>query len=247
VRRPNDGGIAKVGAGWSEAGDERSGSSWRRSDCPVAVWPMRQRTGEAMMLKRAGFSALAVASAMMLTSLPVAAVPIISVGSYATPTSTDPFLVPILITGAVQLTSWDFDLTYDPTDLQINDPAALDPEGLGRPITEGDFFSAGAPFNLLVPGVIDLDPATLAQTGLLFGVHGAYGGFSPAPSGDGILVYIEFVKTPAGSGDSTIRIVSQSVTTSAVPEPTMLALLAGALSMLLGMWRPARFAVRQGP
>ena len=54
-----------------------------------------------------------------------------------------------------------FDLTYDPTDVQVN--ASCDPFNgdvycslLTGPITEGDFFASGAPFNLLVPGFIQL-------------------------------------------------------------------------------------------
>jgi hypothetical protein len=167
----------------------------------------------------------------------IEAVPVISVGTYSTPVTTDPFLVPIVITDAVELIAWSFGLTYDPTDLQINDPAALD--FLGRPVTEGDFFSSGAPFNLLVPGVIVLDSITLEQIGELFGVEGAFGGFPPGPSGDGILAYVEFVKTASGNGESTITVTDASVTSSAVPEPTTLVLLADGL-VFLGVLRLTR-------
>ena len=198
------------------------------------------------MLKRALFAALAAVPLVMLTPLPASAVPMISVGTYTPPSDTTPFLVPIIITDAVQLTSWDFDLVYNPNDLQINDPAVLDPEFLGRPVTEGDFFSAGAPFNLLVPGFIDLDPTTLAQTGLLFGVHGEFGGFpGDEPSGTGVLAYVEFVKTSDNASVDSIMVTNQS-TTSAVPEPATLALLAGGVIALLGVRRRGRSGELQG-
>src|ERR1051326_8886859 len=64
------------------------------------------------------------------------------------------FAVPIDISGAVNVSSWQFDLTYDPADVQVN--TACDPFSgdaycsfLFGPVTEGDFFAAGAPFNVL--------------------------------------------------------------------------------------------------
>ena len=189
------------------------------------------------MMKHTLFVVLSVALLVILAPTFAKAVPVISVGTYSPPTTTDPFLVPIQITGAVELIAWSFGLTYDPSDLLINDPAALDP--LGRPVTEGDFFSAGAPFNLLVPGVIVLDSVTFLQTGVLFGVEGAFGGSPPGPSGDGILAYVEFVKTAAGDSESIITVTDASVTSSAVPESATLMVLTSGL-VLLGMRRLAR-------
>jgi len=83
---------------------------------------------------------------------------------------------------------------------------------------------SGAPFNLLVPGVIGLDVSS-NQIGNLFGVNGAYVGFAPLPNGDGILAYVEFMRARDAVGDSLITVTDPS-TTSAVPEPTTLALLA---------------------
>jgi len=170
-------------------------------------------------------AALAAASILCAGTSPVDAAPIISVGPY-TVSTTNPFLVPIIISDAEQLIAWSFGLAYDPADLQINDPASLDL--FGRPVTEGEFFAAGAPFNVLVPGVIVLDSNTFLQTGTLFGVEGSYGGFDPAPSGNGVLAYIEFVTTATGNGTSTIRVTAPS-TTTAVPEPSAVLLLASAL------------------
>lgn len=190
------------------------------------------------MLRRT-LGVLASATLVLFASAQVASAGII-VGPYIVPANTDPFAVPILITGGVEVTAWSFDLTYDAADLQIN--TACDPftdpfcSLITGPVTEGDFFSAGAPFNLLVPGFIDLD-ASLNQTGLLFGVNGAYGGFPPAPSGDGIIAYVEFIHIGTGNGDS-IRVTNTSVT-SAVPEPATLALFACGL-LLLGVGRLRR-------
>jgi hypothetical protein len=138
------------------------------------------------------------------------------------------FALPIEITGAVNVTSWTFDLTSDPTDVQVNtscDPFSGDIycSFLTGYATEGDFFAAGAPFNVLTPGFVDLDPSTFAQTGLLFDVTDTYAGPPPSPSGSGTLAFIEF--TLLGSGDSPISVNGTPVSDSTVPEPGTLALL----------------------
>ena len=78
-------------------------------------------------------------------------------------------------------------------------------------------FASGAPFNLLNPGFVELDPITFAQTGLLFGVNGAYGGAPLAPSGDGTLAFVEF--TQIGNGQSPISVNGTALSDVAVPEP----------------------------
>jgi hypothetical protein len=90
----------------------------------------------------------------------------------------DLFVVPVTITDGINVTAWQFDLRYDPLDLQVN--LACDPFSsvaycslFTGPVTEGDFFASGSPFNLLNPGFVAMDPTTLAQTGLLFAVSGA--------------------------------------------------------------------------
>ena len=192
------------------------------------------------MLKRTLWSLCFLALLSALPPARVEAAAVISVGPYTVPTTNDPFLVPIQITGGVDVIAWSFGLSYDPTDLLIVDPATLDPIN-GWPVTEGDFFAFGAPFNLLVPGVIALD-GFFNQTGNLFGVEGAYGGFPPYPSGAGILAYVEFIKASDGVGDTRISVTDPSVT-SAVPEPTTLALLTIGL-LAFGARRPATRAWR---
>jgi PEP-CTERM motif-containing protein len=157
--------------------------------------------------------------------------------------SSTTFALPINIIDGIDVESWLFDLTYDASDVQVNtgcDPFSGDLycSLLTGAVTEGDFFASGAPFNLLNPGFIDLDPVTLAQTGSLFGVNGAFGGFLPLPSGNGTLAFIQF--TILGNGDSDITVDGSVV--SAVPEPGTLALVAMGL-LLPGakrLWRRSR-------
>jgi hypothetical protein len=135
------------------------------------------------------------------------------------------FALPIDIVDGDSVASWEFALIYDASDVQVNtlcDPFSGDAycSLFTGPVTEGAFFADGAPFNLLVPGFVDLDPMTLAQTGLLFGVNGAFGGLGPLPSGSGTVAFVEFIIL--GDGSSVID-VDGSVTT--VPEPATLMLL----------------------
>ena len=140
------------------------------------------------------------------------------------------FALPINIIDGVAVESWQFDLAYDASDVQVN--TACDPFGgdpycslLTGPVTEGDFFASGAPFNVLIPGFVDLDPVTLVQTGFLFGANGTFGGFLPLPSGDGTVAFVGF--TILGDGSSVITVDGSVVTP--VPEPGTLALFTAGL------------------
>jgi hypothetical protein len=184
------------------------------------------------------FALMAFALAVLLLAGPgrVEADAVISLGTRI-PIDANTFAVPIEVSGAVELISWSVGLSYDPTDVQINtecDRFSGDPfcSLLTGPFTEGDFFAGGAPFNLLVPGVVALDPSTSVQTGVMFGFHGAFGGSPPGPSGDGTLAFVEFVVI--GDGTSDITVTDPETTSSAIPAPATLALLAAGL-VLLGM------------
>ena len=144
------------------------------------------------------------------------------------------FAVPIDIADGLAVVGWQFDLTYDPADVQVNvscDPFSGDIycSFLTGPITEGDFFASGAPFNLLVPGFISLDPGTGGQTGLLFGVNGIFGGAPPFPSGNGALAFVEFTLLGAGTSPMTVNGSVNSLAT--VPEPATAILVATGLTV----------------
>jgi hypothetical protein len=151
------------------------------------------------------------------------AAPIISVGPYSRgPT----FAVPVEISGAVDLVTWQFDLSFDPTDLQAIS------------VSEGPFTSSNGQFlTLFVPGVID------NVGGLVSLVAGAYLDLPPGPSGDGVLALIEF--TSIGDGQSPIAIEDSTTVDSSgttVPEPGTLVGVGLGLS-LIG-WR--RLPTRSG-
>ena len=186
------------------------------------------------MLRRTHWVAFASAMLVLLAPMRVASAAIISVGPY-TPSTTMPFVVPIDITGALDLIFWQFDVFYDASDVQIVttcDPFS-DPfcNFGGTGVTEGPFFGSLSPFNVFNPGFILLDPSTLAQIGQLIAVNDTFGGSPPGPSGNGVLAYIEFVTTATGTETSPITVQNAS-TTSVVPEPATLALLVGGLALL---------------
>jgi hypothetical protein len=147
------------------------------------------------------------------------------------------FALPISAIGAVALASWQFDVRYDPDDVQIDTaciPLVDDYcDFLTGPISEGDFFSAGTPFNLFNPGIVVIDALTQLQSGRLLGVQGAYGGFPPPPSGAGVIAYVRFVVVGDGTSPITIE---NAATLSAVSEPVSVLSLAAALSVM-GAWR----------
>jgi hypothetical protein len=151
----------------------------------------------------------------------------ISVGTRI-PISATEFALPVEIVGAGELTGWEFSLLYNPTDVQID--TGCDPsidaycDLFTLYTTEGDFYAAGVPFNVLNPGSVLLDLVTLEQTGTLLAAQGLYGGPLPAPSGDGVLAYVRFITL--GDGESPIQVVDSVVTEAApVPEPSTLLLV----------------------
>lgn len=178
-------------------------------------------------------SVVAVGSMLTLAPLSASAVPIISPG---VPFTIDPgppevVVLPIEITGAVNLVTWQFDLTFDPSVVQVN--TFCDPftdqfcDLFFGPVTEGLFTSSNGLFQtLFIPGVVD------NVTGLVSIVAGAYVDLPPGPSGNGVLAYIEFL-TLDPTGDPGFTIDGES--TTAIPEPATFALLASGLAAL--RWR----------
>ena len=91
-----------------------------------------------MMPKRAWLDLLGVVSFVALVAPRVKAGPFISLGPYTPPLApSTPFVVPIEITGAVELImiNWQFDLQFDPSDVQIN--VACDPFWEGAQLGDG--------------------------------------------------------------------------------------------------------------
>jgi hypothetical protein len=96
----------------------------------------------------------------------------------ATVNIADIFHINLNVADAVSLTSWQFDLAYNPTILQAN------------LVTEGPFLSSGGT-TFFTPGVID------NTTGLLSLVSTSYVDFTP-PSGSGVLASVQFTAVSAG-------------------------------------------------
>ena len=162
----------------------------------------------------------------------------IAVGPYTVSTAT-PFIVPIVVSGAVVLDRFTFDLTFDANAFRIDtgcDPFAANPfcDLVTGPVTPGTFYTdASSDPQLFDPGFILLD-AMGAQIGRLLAVDGAWQGSGPAPSDDGILAYIQFIAT---GSRPTAPIAVAGTTPLSVPEPASLLLVTSALVLLAAQRR----------
>lgn len=142
----------------------------------------------------------------------------------------DTFSINFNVVDAIDLTSWQFDLAYNPTILQAN------------LVTEGPFLSsAGTTF--FTPGVID------NTTGLISLVSASFVDLTP-PSGSGVLAHIDFTALSGGfspltasnvflnSADSGFTVTNGSGGSTSVPEPSSLVLVVlGAV----GIWGVRRW------
>jgi hypothetical protein len=204
------------------------------------------------MLKRTILSAIVFALLVMLAPFQAGAAPIISAGTPTTTVPTflsdgsylfgitvalgpDQFLLPVEITGATHLQSWQFDVTFDNTVVEEVDPFDGTSGIYGAEFTPGDanslsFILGGFPFNAL---------------GLVDDVAGSYPTLPAGPSGDGVLAYVLFQFLPdQGSNDPGFSVGNPVVTQA--PEPGTLALLGGGLTVLFGVRRRAQRRDRRG-
>jgi hypothetical protein len=156
----------------------------------------------------------------------------------------DTFTIPISITDAVDLISWQFDLSFNALLLQAN------------LVSEGPFMSSFGT-TLFSPGVID------NGTGLISLVTDAYVDLPPNPFGDGVLANVEFTAISAGTSPLTLSNVFLNFDDSGfivangavcvnppgatpcappaqVPEPSTLVLLAAGLAILTSRRRRNR-------
>jgi general secretion pathway protein D len=166
------------------------------------------------------------------------AAPVISAGS-ATVNVGSTFTIEVAITAAGDVTSWQFDLGFDPAILQASS------------VIEGPFMSSFGT-TLFGPGLID------NGAGLISLVTDSYVDPAPDPSGSGVLAEIEFTALAAGTsaltlsnvfldfsdsgftaanGQACVNPIGGTTCAGQAPEPATLALLAGGL-LLLGVRLP---------
>ncbi len=188
------------------------------------------------MLKRTLLAALAFTALALLAPSQAQAVPMVS-APFVTVGVGDTFTIPISITGAVNLESFQFDLSFAPLIVQANGAGAT----AGAILPLDWFFTS--------PGFVD------NTQGWILGVST----FGSAFSGGGVIANIEFTALAPGVSpltfsnvflnlsDQDFGITNGQITVTGtptggpptVPEPTPLMLMAGGLA-LLGAQRVAR-------
>jgi Cohesin domain len=176
-----------------------------------------------------------VLACLLLIALPASsdatdpAIPVVTAGSDTVHIG-DVFAIPISITDAIELTSWQFDLSFSPSIIKANT------------VTEGPFLSeSGTKTTLFIPGVID------NVTGHITLVADSFADLPPGPSGSGVLADIEFQALAVGISPLTLSNVFLNLSDSGfgmqnglvtvVPEPGTLTLV----SVGLGVWMARRW------
>jgi hypothetical protein len=133
------------------------------------------------------------------------------------------FLLPVVITGALNTPNFVFDLTYDSSVVQQVDPLDFLDTGIyGARFTPGNpnslsFILSGFAFNFL---------------GLVDDVAGEYPSLLNGITGDGVLAYILFETLPGQEGANPGFAIENAVAQIEAPEPNTLALFAAALLIL---------------
>ena len=173
---------------------------------------------------------LALAANVFLSAAQVEAVPMLSALPFVTANVGDVVTISISISGTSDLTSWQFDLAFNPAIVKANS------------VTEGPFMSNFG-ITLFIPGVID------NVTGLISLNADSYVDVPPDPFGDGVLADIEFTALAPGVSPLTFSNVFLNLSdggfdisngqitvtgTRAVPEQTTLILLTTGLALLGG-------------
>lgn len=151
-------------------------------------------------------------------------VPVMTVDS-TTVHAGDTFSINLNVANAIDLTSWQIDLAYDPTRLRMN------------AVTEGPFLSSFGT-TLFTPGIID------NTTGLVSLVANSFVDFTPPPNGSGVLVSFQFTGMNSGLSpltlsnvflnlsDSGFAATNGSVSLTPVPVPSTIVLMSVGLGIL---------------
>jgi hypothetical protein len=147
----------------------------------------------------------------------------ISVGSFTPVSPPATFLVPVEITGAVDLQTWQFDLLFDHTVVEAVSISGAE-FTVGNPDTTS-FILGGFIFNDL---------------GLVDDVAGAYPSLLTGPSGDGVLALIEFRFLDGQEGADPGFQVDDALTSEAVPVPASALLLLSGVAIVAAVRRLPR-------
>jgi hypothetical protein len=155
----------------------------------------------------------------------VGSFPVNPVPSYLPTPPTGAFYVPVEISGAAGLQSWQFSLNFDSTVVEVVDPGDGSSGTYGAEFTPGDMnsqsFILSSGFRL--PGVVD-------------GVAGSYPFLPSGPSGDGALADILFEFVSGQENNNPNFSITNASVFVAVPGP-----VAGSLNWLTALALVAAF------
>lgn len=178
------------------------------------------------MPKRTLFVAFAIGWLAILAPVGAQADPIISVGSF--PLNPVPsylpapparaFYVPVDISGAANLQSWQFSLNFDSTVVEVVD------------LFDGSSGIYGAEFTPEDVNSRSFILGGFPLTGVVDGVAGSYPFFPSGPSGDGVLADILFEFLPGQNGNNPNFSITNASVFQAVPAPEV-----GSLNFLVGL------------